>query len=101
MSGSKTNAMNRKQVIEAVRAQRPDRDFVWDGKTRDDRPATRNELAAAALKRGRGRPAGSGIKEQVAIRLDRDVLAAFRATGAGWQTRLNEVLKRAVKRGSI
>lgn len=40
-----------------------------------------------------GRPAGSGSKEQVAIRLDREILAAFRATGPGWQTRMNEALR--------
>lgn len=32
-------------------------------------------------------------KEQVAIRYSPEVLAAFRATGAGWQTRMNEALK--------
>lgn len=48
---------------------------------------------AAAFRRG-GRPAGSN-KEQVSIRLDKDVLAKFKATGRGWQTRINEALKRA------
>ena len=47
---------------------------------------------AVAHKR-RGRPAGSGTKEQVAIRLDHDVLAAFRTGGRGWQTRMNEARK--------
>jgi len=32
-------------------------------------------------------------KEQIALRVDADVLAWFRAQGAGWQTRMNEVLK--------
>lgn len=41
-----------------------------------------------------GRPAGSN-KEQVSLRIDKDVLARFRATGAGWQTRINEALRRA------
>jgi uncharacterized protein (DUF4415 family) len=46
---------------------------------------------ALALKRGR--PAGSGVKEQVAIRLDKDILEAFRAQGQGWQTRINQALR--------
>ena len=50
-------------------------------------------LAAFPKSKG-GRPRGSN-KEQVALRLDKDVLAKFRATGPGWQTRINEVLKRA------
>ena len=41
-----------------------------------------------------GRPAGSD-KQAVSIRLDKDVLDKFRATGPGWQTRINEALKRA------
>lgn len=46
----------------------------------------------AALRRARG-PNKHPTKEQVAIRLDRDVLGAFRAGGPGWQTRVNSALK--------
>ncbi len=52
------------------------------------------ELAAAFAKAKAGRPKGSN-KEQVALRIDKDVLAKFRATGPGWQTRINEALRRA------
>ena len=45
-----------------------------------------------AIRRTRG-PNKSPTKEQVAIRFDRDVLVAFRASGAGWQTRMNAALK--------
>ncbi len=34
-----------------------------------------------------------GDKEQVAIRVDKDILAVFRATGSGWQMRLNAALR--------
>jgi uncharacterized protein (DUF4415 family) len=50
-------------------------------------------LMHAELKRLRGRPAGSGRKDAVSLRVDRDVLAGFRATGRGWQTRMNEALR--------
>lgn len=46
--------------------------------------------------RRRGRPAGSVqavTKEPVKIRLDADVLAALRASGDGWQTRINDTLR--------
>jgi uncharacterized protein (DUF4415 family) len=46
--------------------------------------------------RRRGRPAGSVAavtKEPVKLRLDPDVLAALRATGDGWQTRINDMLR--------
>lgn len=53
------------------------------------------ELAAAFAKAKAGRPKGSN-KEQVALRIDKNVLANFRATGPGWQTRINEALRHAV-----
>lgn len=46
----------------------------------------------AALRRTRG-PNKAPTKEQVAIRLDREVVGAFRAGGPGWQTRMNAALK--------
>jgi len=46
----------------------------------------------------RGRPKGSGTKELVSLRLDKTALAAFRATGPGWQVRINETVARAAKR---
>ena len=52
------------------------------------------EIATAFSKAKGGRPAGSN-KEQVALRIDKDVLARFRATGPGWQTRINEILRAA------
>lgn len=46
----------------------------------------------AALRRTRG-PNKRPAKEQVAIRLDPDVVGALRASGPGWQTRVNAALK--------
>lgn len=46
----------------------------------------------AAIRRMRG-PGRRPAKEQVAIRLDPEVLSAFRAGGPGWQTRMNAALK--------
>jgi uncharacterized protein (DUF4415 family) len=47
----------------------------------------------------RGRPPGSvapNTKQAVKLRLDPDVLSALRASGAGWQTRVNAILREAV-----
>lgn len=47
----------------------------------------------AAFGKGRiGRPPGSD-KERITIRLDKDVLAEYRATGPGWQGRINDALR--------
>ncbi len=42
------------------------------------------------------RPATPGVREQVTLRIDQDVLEHFRADGPGWQERLNEALRRAI-----
>jgi uncharacterized protein (DUF4415 family) len=58
----------------------------------DARPYTDAEWAAVKPKRGRGRPAQDVTKVPTSIRLDARVLAAFKATGDGWQTRMNDAL---------
>ncbi|MDP2405929.1 MAG: BrnA antitoxin family protein [Hydrogenophaga sp.] len=45
----------------------------------------------------RGRPLGSGSKTQVTLRLDVEVVEKFKASGDGWQTRINEALKSWVR----
>jgi len=49
----------------------------------------------AELRAKRGRPVkpAEERKEQIALRVDKDVVAWYRAQGAGWQTRMNAVLK--------
>ena len=49
--------------------------------------------ADAMLRPRRGRPPATHRKEQVSLRLDPDVIEAFRATGPGWQTRMNQALR--------
>jgi uncharacterized protein (DUF4415 family) len=73
----------------------------------DDSEATDAELAQAkpfaeafpelceSIKRARGRPPVDKPRRQISIRLDPDVIAKFKATGKGWQGRINEALKRA------
>ncbi len=69
----------------------------------DDAP----ELTEAFFERGeirhgekvirRGRPPLESPKRAVKLRLDADVLAAYRKTGVGWQTRINADLRKARK----
>lgn len=96
MNGSAAAARNeREAILQAMKTPPVDGYFAWDGLNEDERPASAEEMqvgVALALKK-RGRPSGSGVKEQVAIRFDRDVVQAFRATGKGWQTSMNDALK--------
>jgi uncharacterized protein (DUF4415 family) len=40
------------------------------------------------------KPAIPGVKEQVSLRIDRDVLDYFQEAGPGWQDRINEALRK-------
>jgi len=46
----------------------------------------------------RGRPPLDEPKVSTTIRLDADILAAYRAEGPGWQTRMNDVLRLHLER---
>jgi uncharacterized protein (DUF4415 family) len=55
-----------------------------------------DEYLAGKLVRKGGRPKSDSPKVAVNIRLSPDVVAAFKATGKGWQTRIDEALRKAV-----
>lgn len=74
-------------AITAAAANDPDSMPLTDAQWRDVLPTLR-----------RGRPMGSGSKVQVTLRLDLDVVEKLKEDGAGWQTRANEALRRAVLR---
>lgn len=50
---------------------------------------------AEAARKSIGRPKSSNPKVAVSLRLDADVLEAFKRGGEGWQTRMNEALRKA------
>ena len=50
------------------------------------------EKVKPTLVRGRGRPLGSGAKEQVTLRIDKEILDFYKSKGEGWQTFINQVL---------
>jgi uncharacterized protein (DUF4415 family) len=68
----------------------------------DDAPEITPDWAAGAdLYAGkklvrRGRPPGTAKKTQTTVRISNDVLKFFRASGRGWQTRMDAALKRYV-----
>jgi len=50
-------------------------------------------FATARVVRKPGRPKAEAPKQFTGLRLDVDILEAFRATGKGWQTRMNNALR--------
>jgi uncharacterized protein (DUF4415 family) len=71
----------------------------------DDAPELTTDMLAEAevfdgdtfVRRGPGRPKSAAAKEQISVRLDPDVLAALRAGGPGWQSRINALLRQALR----
>ncbi|MBI2313017.1 MAG: BrnA antitoxin family protein [Betaproteobacteria bacterium] len=55
-------------------------------------------LGPPVMRRGRG-PQKAPTKVLTTLRLDADVIAFFRAQGPGYQSRINEALRRVKKRG--
>ncbi len=83
-------------VIKAGIAADPDAPELDDEWFKRARPAS--EVVPHIVERWR-RTRGkqkAPTKEHISIRLDADLAAHFRASGPGWQTRLNDTLRRAV-----
>ena len=65
---------------------------------RDNPPWSEEMLGLPVLRRGRG-PQKAPTKVLTTVRLDADVIAFFRAQGSGYQSRINDALKRVKERG--
>ena len=50
----------------------------------------------SAVPRTRGRPRKETVKRQYSVRLDDDVVEKLRRDGPGWQTRLNDILRKTI-----
>jgi uncharacterized protein (DUF4415 family) len=72
---------------------------AWDSQAKPAHEALPAQIYEnlLALKRPRGRPKAETTKVFTAIRLDADLLSAFKATGKGWQTRVNAALRQYIQ----
>ncbi len=67
----------------------------------DAQPLTLGQLKAMVPMRAlRGRPKSPNPKQLVSVRYSPEVLAYFKATGDGWQSRMDGVLRQYVARRS-
>ena len=82
-------------------AKKPSTPITWSDP--DDAPELTDEFFKSAdlyeggKLKARGRPKAAMTKVPVKLRLDSDVLEALRASGEGWQTRINETLRASLK----
>jgi uncharacterized protein (DUF4415 family) len=75
----------------------PELDEQWFQKAKPAKEMLSSEIYEALVaKRPRGRPKAVETKVFTAIRLDADLLDAFKSTGKGWQTRINAALRQFI-----
>lgn len=79
-------SMSDQEDVARVQAARADKD-------NPPVPADARFERADEMRRRPGRPRLPSPKQQVTLRLDREVIEGMRALGAGWQVRVNAMLK--------
>ncbi|MEN9420144.1 MAG: hypothetical protein RI988_3765 [Pseudomonadota bacterium] len=89
--------MPRKPKPEQIDEESPELDADWFARAK---PASAvlpalvgRERAQELLQPRRGRPPLAQPKEHVNLRIDADILQAFRSQGRGWQTQVNAALR--------
>lgn len=70
-------------------------DFFEQGEWKIGEQPVSAQEGAVALRRAlsRGSPKAQGTKQALTVSYDAEVIDAFKATGIGWQTRMNDALK--------
>jgi uncharacterized protein (DUF4415 family) len=79
-----------------VQARELDSDWHKGAKHPSEVLAPQTYAALVVVNRPRGRPKADEAKVFTAIRLDADVLETFKASGKGWQTRVNAALRQFI-----
>jgi uncharacterized protein (DUF4415 family) len=87
MNEKRTTARTRKADVPYNPKDKDATRKFWEGAT------PHKGVKELRAKRGRPAMAAEERKEQISLRVDKEVLEWYRAQGAGWQTRMNAVLK--------
>jgi len=89
--------MPRKPNPELIDDEIPELDDAWFRRARPAAEVLPPELLAILPKRKPGQrgPQRAPVKKKISLRVDAEVLDYYRGTGPGWQTRVNEALKKA------
>jgi uncharacterized protein (DUF4415 family) len=91
--------MNKKRTLKSTRKSKVAADVPYSARNKAavqefwSGAIAHTGVAELRVKRGRPKKAEHERKEQIALRLDSDVVAWYRKLGGGWQTRMNAVLK--------
>jgi len=89
------------ELIDDENPEWTDEDFARARPAREVLPEIFGAEMAARMLQPRARQPLESPKEPIHLRLSQDVLSAFRATGKGWQTRIDAVLREAIAEGRV
>lgn len=92
--GRKTNP----ELVDDENPQWTPEDFARARPAPQSLPRIFSAVAVEGLLRARGRPRLDKPKERINIRLSHEVVEHFRATGEGWQSRIDEALREVVSK---
>lgn len=100
MRGSKVTVRTSRQMRTARRRgeSRTDWERVRREANAEPGPAEANRQVAEAIARRRGRPVVGESKTAISLRIPNSILARWKATGPGWQTRMAKALGKALPR---
>lgn len=82
--------------VQAMIASDPDAPEATDEQLAQAKPFAEAFPALAETARKGGRPRAERPKLAISIRLDQDVVDRFKASGPGWQSRMNDALRHSV-----
>ncbi|MDR0449191.1 MAG: BrnA antitoxin family protein [Rickettsiales bacterium] len=66
-----------------------------------DIPMAVPEMLKKAVRYSRGRPVKENKKTALNLRIDPEIVVAFKSTGPGWQTRINDALRQVLQLRSL
>jgi uncharacterized protein (DUF4415 family) len=87
--GKSAKPTSKRRVID------PDNPALTPDQLKRLRPISKDTLDF--IDRARGRPPSENPKKAVSLRLDQDVIEHYKRQGAGWQSRMNEALRKQAK----
>ncbi|MFC4620881.1 BrnA antitoxin family protein [Comamonas nitrativorans] len=95
MTGLKTTSLTSEQMREARKQGQSASDWgrVRQTLVNNQQAQEQTQAIAAAIERKRGRPVQGEPKTAISLRVPNSVLAAFKSTGPGWQTRMADALQ--------
>lgn len=87
------------KMIDSENPEWTDADFARARPAAEVLPGLFGKKVAKEMLKPRGRPKSDTPKTHLNVRLDADIVEHFKAEGPGWQTRMNDTLKRAIEAG--